>query len=259
MKVYQLKMNHWTALMACWLIVIGHCSPIKAQKVVEVEAQAELTSKYLWRGLEKGGISIQPSVKLSWQNAYFSAFGSKSFDKDNAEEIDLTIGYKAPFGLNISISDYWQTGIEPNDVFFEYRKKKNTAHRLEGNLGYSCKYFSLQAYCIFYGHDFKIDNGKQAYSTYIELAAPFRLSGLDWTFKAGMTPMESAGEKIVSELGYALHYTYADGPACVLASLRATKNLPLRGAVVPVYFELNTNPYLKKMHVLGGVAIKLTK
>ena len=245
-------------------MIFGYCSSVKAQKVVEVEAQAELTSKYLWRGLEKGGISIQPSVKLSWQNAYFSAFGSKGFDKDDAEELDLTIGYKAPFGLNISVTDYWQTGIEPNDLFFEYRKKKQTAHRLEGNLGYSCKYFSLQAYCIFYGNDYKINrdedgNRIQAYSTYIEASVPFRLGGLDWMAKAAMTPMESAGEKIVSELGYARHYTYADGPACVLASLRATKTLPLRGAVVPVYVELNANPYLKKMHVLGGVAIKLTK
>ena len=235
-----------------------------AQKKVKVEAEIELMSKYIWRGLEEGGVSLQPGLRLSWQNAYIEAFGIKGLDREDDEELDLTLGYRFPFGLNIAVTDYWKTGIEPNDLFFEYRTKKQTAHCLEGNLSFSCKYFSLQAYCIFYGHDYKINrdnegNNQQAYSTYIELGVPFRLGGLDWMAKAAMTPMESAGEKIVSELGYARNYTYADGPACVLASLRATKNLPLRGAVVPVYVELNANPYLKKMHVFGGIGIKLTK
>ncbi|MBQ9636567.1 MAG: hypothetical protein IJV36_01565 [Prevotella sp.] len=235
-----------------------------AQQQPEAEAQVDLVSQYLWRGLVKGGVSVQPQLKLSWQGAYVSVLGSKGFDNADAEELDLSLGYKFPFGLNVGVNDYWQSGVAENDLYFEYGKD-NTAHRLEGNIGYSCKYGSLQAYCIFYGWDTTVE-GKQAYSTYIELTVPFRLSGLDWTVKAGMTPMESAGSPhiVVPKSGVLYKivgdYTYADGPACVLASLRATKTLSLgHGLSLPVYAEFSANPYLQTAHIMGGLAIKMAK
>lgn len=236
----------------------------RAQQQPEVEAQADLVSQYLWRGLVKGGISVQPQMKLSWQGASLSVLGSKGFDANDAEELDLSLAYKFPFGLNVGVNDYWQSGVIDNDLYFSYGKD-NTAHRLEGNIGYTCKYGSLQAYCIFYGNDTDVD-GKQAYSTYIELTVPFRFANLDWTAKAGMTPMESAGSaRIVVPKSGPLYiivgdYLYANGPACVLASLRATKTIPLgRGLSLPVYAELNINPYLQTAHIMGGIAIKVTK
>ena len=258
----SINMKTRLAMLVAGLLVAAVSAT--AQQKPEAEAQADLVSQYLWRGLVKSGISLQPQMKLSWQGAYASVMGSKGFDKDDAEEIDLSLGYKFPFGLNIGVNDYWETGITENDLYFEYGKD-NTAHRLEGNIGYTCKYGSLQAYCIFYGHDTKLE-GEQAYSTYIELTVPFRLGGIDWTAKAGMTPMESAGSpRIVVPKSGPLYmivgdYTYADGPACVLASVRASKDLQLgHGLSMPVYAELNINPYLQTAHVVGGIAIKVSK
>lgn len=235
-----------------------------AQQQPEFEAQADLVSQYLWRGLVKGDISVQPQMKLSWENAYLSILGSKGFNAEDEEELDVSLGYKFPFGLNVGVNDYWQSGVVENDLYFSY-SKGNTAHRLEGNIGYTCKYGSLQAYCMFYGNDTDVE-GNQAYSTYIELSVPFRFAGLDWTAKAGMTPMESAGSaRVVVPKSGPLYiivgdYTYADGPACVLASLRATKTLPLgHGLSLPVYAEFNVNPYLQTAHIMGGIAIKITK
>ena len=244
------------ALMVAMWLVAGH---VQAQSQPEAEVQADLVSKYLWRGMEKGGISLQPQAKLSWQGAYVKLFGSTGFIKTDEDEIDLSLGYEFPFGLNIGVIDYWQTGIEPNNLYFGYNKE-TTAHRLEGNIGYTCRYGSVQAYCMFYGHDTKI-NGKQAYSTYIELTVPFRLGGLDWTAKAGLTPMESAGWTVpdYATLSESLHYFYADGPACVMASVRATKNLKLRGLTLPIYAELNTNPYMQTAYIMGGIGVKVTK
>ena len=241
-------------------VLLFSAAGLHAQSAPQAEAQVDLVSKYMWRGMEKGGISLQPMAKVSWEGVYAKLFGSKGFQAGDAEELDLSLGYEFPFGLNIGVNDYWQTGIEPRDLYFAY-DKATTGHRLEGNIGYSCRYGSIQAYCIFYGHDTKID-GSQAYSTYVELTVPFRLGGLDWTVKAGLTPMESAGEAIpdYSTLTETHNYFYAEGPACVMAALRATKEIRLRGGItIPVFAELHTNPYLQTAHIMGGVGIKVSK
>ncbi|MCR5130534.1 MAG: hypothetical protein K6C10_03615 [Prevotella sp.] len=246
----------YTVALVCLLA----STTLSAQNPAESEVQVSLVNKYMWRGMEKGGISLQPMAKVKWEGLYAQLFGSKGFESGDAEELDLSIGYEFPFGLNIGVNDYWQSGIEPRDLYFAYQKE-TTGHRLEGNIGYTCRYGSLQAYCIFYGHDTKLD-GSQAYSTYIELTVPFRLGGLDWTAKAGITPMESAGVAIpdYSTLTETHEYFYAEGPACVMASLRATKDIHLRGGItIPVFAELHTNPYLQTAHVMGGIGIKLNK
>ena len=133
---------------------------------------------------------------------------------------------------------------------------------LEANLGYSWKYGSLQAYTVFWGNDYRI-SGNQAYSTYVELSVPFKLGGVDWTAAVGGTPFESAGyDEVLENQGffgdethYIHHYYYAEGPACVMASLRATKTLDLGAAHLPIYAELHTNPYLRTANFLVGVTI----
>ena len=74
--------------------------------------------------------------------------------------------------------------------------------------------------------------------------------------------MESAGVAIpdYSTLSETHDYFYAEGPACVSASVRATKEIRLRGGLtLPVFAELNTNPYLQTARIMGGIGIKVTK
>ena len=114
-----------------------------------------------------------------------------------------------------------------------------------------------------YGNDFKID-GDRAYSTYIELSVPFRLGGLDWDVRAGVTPFESAGstydETVITESGKTKTVTrgdwmYGESFTCNMASIRATKNLEFKHFNVPVFVELHTNPYLQRANLVFGVTI----
>ena len=52
-------------------------------------------------------------------------------------------------------------------------------------------------------------------------------------------------------------YLYADGPAIVEASIRATKDIEAKGFHVPVFMEFNTNPYTKRASIVGGVGVRL--
>ena len=205
----------------------------------KAHVQADFISHYMWRGTDMGGISIQPELGISWRGFSLGVFGNAGFDKDDIKELDITLGYENS-GFNIGITDYWASGTDPEDRYFFY-KDKETAHQWEANIGYTCKYGSIQAYTMFAGNDYKA-NGDRAYSTYVELSVPFRLGNLDWDARVGITPKESAEyEKFT----------------CNMASLRATKSFEFKHLELPVFAELHANPYLQKAQFLVGVSFKV--
>ena len=65
----------------------------KAQDKVEASVGADFVSNYIWRGTDCGGVSIQPSMGVSYKGLSLAAWGSVGIDKEDAREIDLTLGY----------------------------------------------------------------------------------------------------------------------------------------------------------------------
>ena len=241
------------------MILLVTAATAGAQRRVEGNVNADIISHYMWRGQDRGGFSVQPTMSLGWQGLSLSAFGSTGFSSDDPQEINLNLGYER-WGVNIGVIDYWETGIDKNNRYLFF-KEDECAHQLEGNIGYTCKYFSLQAYTVFWGKDRKI-NGDRAYSTYVELGVPFSLGGVDWKLRGGFTPFESAGtESPLVEDGYYTgkykqDYYYAEGFACVEAALRATKTLDIGFSKMPVFAEMNVNPYLRTAQFVFGVTIQ---
>ena len=237
--------------------------PVSAQDEFEATVSADLVSRYMWRGLDMANASFQPNLNVAWKGLSLNVAGSTPLEKDGGvQDIDVTLGYSL-LGVNIGVIDYWTADVDPRNRYFYFGGETACPHQLEANIGYTCKYCSLQAYTMFYGNDYKID-GSRAYSTYIELSVPFRLGGLDWDIRAGVTPMESAGttykEQIVTETGKTKTVTrgdwmYGESFTCNMASVRATKNLEFRHFKVPVYVELHTNPYLQRANLVLGVSI----
>ena len=235
---------------------------VSAQDEFTASVSGSLVSRYMWRGIDMAGPSIQPSLTLGWKGLSLDVSGNIPFDKEDVRDIDVTLGYSL-YGFNIGVIDYWTADVDPKNRYFYYGGEAECPHQLEANLGYTCKYGSLQAYTMVYGNDFKID-GDRAYSTYIELSVPFRLGGLDWDVRAGVTPFESAGstydETVVTESGKTKTVTrgdwmYGESFTCNMASIRATKNLEFKHFNVPVFVELHTNPYLQRANLVFGVTI----
>lgn len=235
---------------------------VSAQDEFTASVSGSLVSRYMWRGIDMAGPSIQPSLTLGWKGLSLDVSGNIPFDKEDVRDIDVTLGYSL-YGFNIGVIDYWTADVDPKNRYFYYGGEAECPHQLEANLGYTCKYGSLQAYTMVYGNDYKID-GDRAYSTYIELSVPFRLGGLDWDVRAGVTPFESAGstydETVVTESGKTKTVTrgdwmYGESFTCNMASIRATKNLEFKHFNVPVFVELHTNPYLQRANLVFGVTI----
>lgn len=237
--------------------------PVSAQDKVTATASADLVTRYMWRGIDMAGVSIQPELNLAWQGLSLDIEGSNPLEKDGGvQDLNVTLGYSL-YGFNIGVTDYWTADVDPRNRYFYYGGETECPHQLEANIGYTCKYGSIQAYTMVYGNDFKID-GNRAYSTYIELSVPFKLGGLDWDVRAGVTPFESAGttyeEVVTTATGKRVTYTrgdwmYGESFTCNLASVRATKEFEFRKFKLPVYVELHTNPYLQRANLVFGIAI----
>lgn len=245
-------------ILACALLAMP--SVAGAQKRVEGSVSADIVTQYIWRGQDLGGFSFQPTASLSWQGLSLNVFGSTGLDKEDPREIDLTLGFQR-WGVNIGVTDYWMSGVEKDNRYL-YFDEFEGAHKLEANIGYTCKYGSLQAYTMFWGEDYKT-NGDRAYSTFIELSIPFRAGGLDWDLRAGVTPMESAGYQTITVPEGAIdgfgiinnHYFYGGGFTCNMASLRATKTLEYKNVKIPVFAEFHANPELKTAMFLAGIRV----
>ena len=72
-----------------------------AQDKVEASVGADLVSGYIWRGQDLGGVSIQPTLSVSYKGFSLSAWGTAGIEKEDTKEIDLTLGY-ATGGFSIS-------------------------------------------------------------------------------------------------------------------------------------------------------------
>jgi hypothetical protein len=163
--------------------------------------------------------------------------GISDFSDD--KELDLTLAYSIK-GFNVGITDYWFS----QGSYFQYKSGKTT-HIWEANVGYDFGFLSLQWYTNFAGNDGTNKDSKRAFSSYFELAAPFRLGGLDWSASLGIVPWATT--------------SYNSNGFCVTnVSLRATKDFVIKEKYhLPVYAGLIANPRNEKVYLLFGVAFSM--
>lgn len=213
-----------------------------AQDKVETSVGADLVSGYVWRGQELGGASIQPAMSIAYKGLSLGAWGSvcvSSLDAVAKQEFDLTLGYSLG-NFSVSVTDYWFSyrGADPD--YFNYGD--GTAHVLEAQVGYDFGFLSANWYTNIAGADGENKDGKMAYSSYIALAAPFTLGGLDWTAEVGATPW---GTSFYGTEGFAL---------CDV-SLGASKSIPVTESFsLPLFTKVTWNPSAEAAYFVVGVS-----
>ena len=212
---------------------------LSAQDKVEANLGLDLVNQYIWRGQDLGNVSLQPALGASWKGLSLSAWGSVGLDKEDTKELDLTLSYSAK-GFTVGLTDYWFS----KGSYFQYKSGKTT-HIWEGFVGYDFKYFSATWYTNFAGDDGLNGSLKRAYSSYIELVAPFSLAGLDWEGSVGIVPWATS--------------TYGTtGFACTNVGLKATKDFLIKEKYhLPVFVGLNANPDSGKMYLLCGLGFNI--
>ena len=212
-----------------------------AQDEVETTVAADVVSTYVWRGMECGSAAIQPTLGIGYKGLTLSAWGSYGLvDTNDAKEFDLTLAYSTG-GFNIGITDYWFN--TPEERYFLYDANK-TSHIFEANIGYDFGPAAIQWFTNFAGNDGYNKDGKRAYSSYVELSAPFKLASVDWSAAVGAVP-------------YATDFYGVDGFAVTNVSLKATKDIKVTDSFsIPVFAQVAANPSTEKAYLVFGFTLQ---
>lgn len=213
-----------------------------AQDKVKANISADLVNQYIWRGQYLGGVSVQPTLGLSYKGLSLTAWGSAELDKEvGTKELDFTLGYTFK-GFNVGITDYWIG--RSGDKYFKYSAHE-TCHVFEANIGYDFGPVALQWYTNFAGADGCDKDGDRAYSSYVEADVPFRLGGLDWTAALGAVPYATTS------------YSKANGFAVTNVSLKASKDINItKSFSVPLFAAIATNPSTQKAYFVCGFTLQ---
>ena len=220
--------------------ILSVSTPLCAQDKVEASLGLDLVNQYIWRGQDLGNVSLQPTLGVSWKGLSLSAWGSVGITRaEDTKELDITLSYSTK-GFTVGLTDYWFS----NGSYFQYKSGKTT-HIWEGFVGYDFKYFTATWYTNFAGDDGLNNSLNRAYSSYIELVAPFRLAKLDWEGSVGIVPWATT---IYGTTGF----------ACTSVGLKATKDFVIKEKYhLPIFVGLNANPDSGKMYLLCGLGFHL--
>ena len=204
--------------------------------------EADVVSRYIWRGLELGHVSLQPRLSVGWRGLNLTVEGNVGLTGhgDDPNEIDLTLAYETG-GLSFGVNDYWD---DQADQRYFYYKKDGTGHSFEAIVCYDFGPVSASWQTVFAGDDCQEVSGKRAFSSYLELSAPFRLVTCEWEAVAGVVP-------------WASDYYETDGFSVTSLSLRATKEVQItRKFALPLFCELVANPATQKLYFIAGLTLK---
>ncbi|MDD3108242.1 MAG: hypothetical protein PHV49_03420 [Alistipes sp.] len=235
-------------MIRVFLATVGLCvcaeSTLKAQTELEVNLGADLVSGYVWRGVYQAGsgVSVQPSLGLSYKGFSIGAWGSTSFS-EGFKELDLSAGYSVG-GFSIGVTDYWWAG---QGIPF-YGDYLNT-HLIEGTLGYHFgEKFPLYVTwsTMLAGNMDKVD-GKRKYSTYIEVGYDFQIKGVDFTCAVGVAPWDSPAWLIPR---------YGDtGFQVSNISLKASKAIKItKNYALPIFVQAIASPATDDAHLVFGLS-----
>ena len=225
-------------------LVVSATTLAQEKEKVETTIAADVVSQYVWRGLEAGSVSLQPTLGIGYKGLSLSAWGSVGLtDPADTKEFDLTLSYTAG-GFNIGITDYWfSAGGDPEGRYFMY-EANNTNHVFEANIGYDFAVASIQWFTNFAGNDGLNKDGKRAYSSYVEATVPFTLATVDWSATAGAVP-------------FATDFYGTTGFAVTNLSLKATKDIKVTDSFsIPVFGQVVANPCSQKAYLVFGFTLQ---
>lgn len=228
-------------VLVAMILALGLSDCLMAEDKVEVTLATDLVSQYYWRGQDLGDVSVQPALGIGWKGLSLTAWGSVGLSNfEDTKEFDLTAAYEIK-GFHVGVTDYWFNS--PRKKYFAYHND-NTSHVFEGNLGYDFGFLSIDWYTNFAGNDGANKDGKRAYSSYVELNAPFKLGGLDWNATLGAVPYRTS------------FYAKANGFAVTNIAIRATKDIRVTESFgIPVFAQISANPSCGKAYFLAGFTL----
>ena len=254
-------MNKTIKTLAVSGLALASSLSVSAQEAAEsgfgLNAGFDLVSSYVWRGTHCAGASFQPSLGLEYKGLTFGGWGSTDFE-NGLNEFDLSLGY-SNWGVSLLVTDYF---FPSNGIGMQSNRKDNktsgkyfewnddaTQHQIEVSLGYDFSEvfekvpLTVTWNTILYGNDKKSsDNGKNRYSTYIELAYQFHVKAVKLDIATGFTPWESQYQKDN-------HFNMVN------LSLKGSYDIKITDSFsLPVFAQAVFNPNTENVYFVAGLS-----
>ena len=105
---------------------------------------------------------------------------------------------------------------------------------------------SVQWFTNIAGNDGVNKDGKRAYSSYLELAVPFKLATVDWTASVGAIPWATS-----------FYNGWTSGFAVTNVSLKATKDIKVTDSFsIPIFGQVMANPRTQNAYLAFGFTLQ---
>lgn len=223
-------------------------------KGVTIGGGADIVSGYIWRGVPQAGVSFQPTMTMTAGNFSASAWGSVDFSATSYKEMDLTLAY-AIGPVTVSLADlYWEGSSADRGVisrnYFDFGA--TSPHRVELGASWCVSQkvpVTLSWYTIVFGAADVNFKGKRAYSTYVEVAYPFNVKGIDMKAGVGVVPWNAYGTYGINKDFYVQN-----------VFLNAGKMWDIKGAEsmqIGFFTNLIWNPAMEDANFVGGISFRM--
>jgi len=217
------------------LILLAAFYGVKAQEEVvdnkaRVSAKLDLHSSHLWRGFKNGNtFSIQPTISVSKGNLNVGSWAAYA-GNDSYFEVDIFTEYTYR-SITFSLYDYYCPKSTQMNGFLEFRKF-HTRHTLDAMINWNPENLPLKLLVSTFvlGDDISPNNGRQAYSTYIEPALTWKFKRFSGDILFGFTPFA----------GY-----YSSKPSIVNLSTVISYIFKVNRFEMPINSKVSYNPVLK--------------
>lgn len=231
-------------LVILFILSVGKTSA-QSDSPVSVNLSGDLVSSYVWRGFKQAGASVQPALSVSAKGFTLGAWGSTDIAGNDKKEVDFYLSYAAS-GFALTVTDYWWDG-EGAHRYFSGPNDGYTGHSLETSLAYTFPQsfpLSIAWNTFVLGKGNKKANGDNAFSTYVEVAYPFSVQGVDFKVATGFTPWESP-----------IYPT--DKFKFTSIQVGASKVVQINDRFsVPVFANIIANPAQEDIHFVFGITIR---
>ena len=220
-----------------------------------IDLGADLVSRYVWRGIQYGNASLQPTMGLSVGNFSFGTFGSASLMSNTdvmiLQEADFYAQYTFADMFTVLVYDYFYGADFAENRYFEYAKD-STAHVIEATLSFDGTEkipFSFLVAANVYGADARNLDNSLVYSTYAELAYNTELKNTGISAFIGAALNAPDDETLPS-------YYANSKPALINLGVTVTKEIPITDKFsLPIFGSFVTNPYASNAWMLFGISI----
>lgn len=231
------------AALACSGLCISSTSfAQESTPAVTVSVGADVVSSYLWRGQECGGFSVQPAATVTFNKPAISVgawASAELFQKDaaalNMTEFDLSLTWNPIEALTVGVTDYY---FHTDGYIGSLNLSSSSSHTFEANLAYDLGPLALAWNTVFAGCDLGPDDDR-AYSTYVEVSAPWKLGGVDGSAAVGASLWDDG-------------FTLVDTNGFKVCNVTLTANKELFS--IPFFGQIVYNPALDKVYFAVGVS-----